>query len=214
MKTIVIASQKGGVGKTTIAGHLAVEAHAAGSAVVMIDTDAQGSLSSWWNVRKDEEPALVMVSKAGLKATLAALEKQGTEYVIIDTPGSANKDTAATIQLADLVLIPVTPSPHDTRAVGLTVDLVVEADRPMVFVVNGATQRARITGQTAVALSQHGTVSPVTLHRRTDFATSAVDGRTVGELDPGGKSATEIKDLWNYINKRLTMGKKHGAATK
>jgi chromosome partitioning protein len=214
MRTIVIASQKGGVGKTTIAGHLAVEAHAAGSSVVMIDTDAQGSLSSWWNVRKAEDPALVIQGKAGLKATLAGLEQQGTDYVFIDTPGSANKDTAATIQLADLVLIPVTPSPHDTRAVGLTVDLVVEAERPMVFVVNGASQRARITGQTAVVLSQHGTVAPVTLHRRTDFATSAVDGRTVGELDPAGKSASEIKELWDYISKRLTMGKKHGSATK
>src|SRR3712207_9488822 len=62
---------------------------------------------------------------------------------------------------------------------------------------------ARITSEAAVALSQHGTVAPVTLHHRTDFAASMIDGRTVMEIDPKGKSAQEVTELWDYIADRL-----------
>jgi chromosome partitioning protein len=49
------------------------------------------------------------------------------------------------------------------------------------------------------------------LHRN-DFATLMIDGRTVGELDPASRSAIEVRDLWRYITKRLTMEARHVAA--
>ena len=59
MQTIVLASQKGGAGKTTLAAHLAVAAEEAGvRPAVLIDTDPQGSLAAWWNARQAESPAL------------------------------------------------------------------------------------------------------------------------------------------------------------
>jgi chromosome partitioning protein len=70
-------------------------------------------------------------------------------------------------------------------------------------VVNGATPKAKITSEAAVALSQHGTVAPITLHHRTDFAASMIDGRTVMEVDPSGRSAMEVTSLWEYISDRL-----------
>ena len=82
---------------------------------------------------------------------------------------------------------------------------------PMLFVVNGATTRAKITGDAAIALSQHGTVAPVTIHQRVDFAVSMIDGRTAGELDRGSNSTKEITDLWNYVNTRLSKGVKEAA---
>ena len=93
------------------------------------------------------------------------------------------------IAVADLVVIPTRPSPHDLRAVGATVDLCDRAGKQLIFVVNAATPKARITADAAVALSQHGTVAPVTMHQRTDFAASMIDGRTVMEVDPNGRSA-------------------------
>ncbi|PZP12891.1 MAG: chromosome partitioning protein ParA, partial [Sphingomonas hengshuiensis] len=74
---------------------------------------------------------------------------------------------------------------------------------PLIFVVNAATPKAKITSEAAVALSQHGTVAPITIHHRTDFAASMIDGRTVMEVDPSGKSAGEIEALWAYIADRL-----------
>ena len=87
--------------------------------------------------------------------------------------------------------------------VGATVDLCERAGKPLIFVVNAATPKAKITYEAAVALSQHGTVAPVTLHHRTDFAASMIDGRTVMEVDPKGKSAQEVTELWDYIADRL-----------
>ena len=77
------------------------------------------------------------------------------------------------------------------------------AGKPLIFVVNAATPKAKITSEAAVALSQHGTVAPITLHHRTDFAASMIDGRTVMEVDPGGRSAAEVTQLWDYISDRL-----------
>jgi chromosome partitioning protein len=71
-------------------------------------------------------------------------------------------------------------------------------------VVNAANARARITGESAVALSQHGTVAPIIVHHRVDFAASMVDGRTVGEIVPDSASAREIAGLWTYIQDRLS----------
>ena len=89
------------------------------------------------------------------------------------------------------------------RAVGATVDLCERAGKPLLFVVNAATPKARITSEAAIALSQHGTVAPVTVHHRTDFASSMIDGRTVMDFDPNGKSAKEIEAIWSYVADRL-----------
>jgi chromosome partitioning protein len=107
------------------------------------------------------------------------------------------------VAYADLVLVPTRPSPHDLRAVGATVDIAERHRKPLVFVINAATARARITGESAVALSQHGTVAPVIIHHRVDFAASMVDGRTVGEVLPNSASAQEVRDLWAYCQDRL-----------
>jgi chromosome partitioning protein len=87
--------------------------------------------------------------------------------------------------------------------VGATVDLCERAGKPLVFVVNAATPKAKITSEAAVALSQHGTVAPITLHHRTDFAASMIDGRTVMEVDPNSRSAVEVTTLWKYLADRL-----------
>jgi chromosome partitioning protein len=212
MRIIAFASQKGGVGKTTLAGHLAVEAERQGAGpVALLDTDPQGSLASWWNVRKAETPVFVRGELATLKSQLDQLAAAGFGLVLIDTPPAITENITAVVRHADLVVIPTRPSPHDLRAVGATVDLVEGTGKPMIFVVNGATNRAKITGDAAIALSQHGTVAPVTIHQRVDFAVSMIDGRTVGELDHNSNSAREITQLWNYVNMRIGKSAKEAA---
>ena len=84
---------------------------------------------------------------------------------------------------------------------------------PEGFVHGLALPRARITGEAAVALSQHGTVAPVTIHHRVDFAASMVDGRTVGEVVPKSASAKEVRDLWIYVQGRLSRLTRDAAMT-
>jgi chromosome partitioning protein len=204
MIVVAMASQKGGSGKTTLSGHLAVEAERAGAGpVTLIDTDPQGSLSHWWNARAARAPQFAKVGAFELQSALAHLARTGTRLAIIDTPPAISESISHVIAHADLVIVPTRPSPHDLRAVGATVDMAERFGKPLIFVVNGATQRARITGEAAVALSQHGMVAPVTIHHRVDFAASMVDGRTVGEAVPKSASSKEISELWAYVQDRL-----------
>jgi chromosome partitioning protein len=204
MRVLALASQKGGSGKTTLSGHLAVEAQRAGAGpVVLIDIDPQGSLADWWNEREAEMPAFAQTTVARLVTDLEMLRAKGFKLAVIDTPPAITMAIQSVIAVAELVLIPTRPSPHDLRAAGATVDLCERAGKPLIFVINAATPRARITHEAAVALSQHGTVAPVTLHHRTDYAASMIDGRTVMEVDPNSKSAAEVQGLWTYVNDRL-----------
>ena len=199
-----MASQKGGSGKTTLSGHLAVQAHLAGAGpVVLIDIDPQGSLADWWNEREADLPAFAQTTVSRLASDLAILRQQGFKLAVIDTPPAITMAIQSVISVAELIVIPTRPSPHDLRAVGATVDLCERAGKPLLFVVNGATPKAKITSEAAVALSQHGTVAPITVHHRTDFAGSMIDGRTVMEVDPKGRSAQEVVQLWAYISDRL-----------
>ena len=169
----------------------------------LIDTDPQGSLSSWWNERKADAPHFARADVASLAAQLDELKRAGIQLAIIDTPPAVTEMIRHVLNLADLVLIPTRPSPHDLRAVGTTVELVEQAGKRMIFVINGAASRAKIAGDAAVALSQHGTVAPVTIYQRTDFAGSMIDGRTVQELDAKSRSAEEINALWKYVSTQM-----------
>ncbi len=204
MKTLVIASQKGGAGKSTIAAHLAVAAELAGAGpVVLIDTDPQGSLSAWWNSRAAETPALAPTSLSELPAKLAALQAAGVKLAVVDTPPAITEAIRDVVRLADLVLIPTRPSPHDLRAVGQTVDIAADQVKPFAFCVTQAKPTARLTVQAVAALSAHGVVSPAVIHDRVDYAASMIDGRTVIETDPKGRSANEIRELLKFVQARL-----------
>ena len=210
-QVVVFASQKGGSGKTTVSAPMAVQADMSGAApVAVIDTDPQGSMAKWWNARASATPAFARISVPDLGRDIKLLEEAGYRLIIIDTPPAVTSKIAEVITHADLVVLQTRPTPHDLRAVGASVDLIESLNKPLVFVVNGATPRAKVTSEVAIALSQHGTVSPAIIHQRVGFATSMTDGRTVMEIPGQALAAREISELWTYIDERLnrTYGKK------
>jgi len=209
IRTIVLASQKGGAGKTTLAAHVAVAAEAAGAGpTVLIDTDPQGSLSAWWNVREADTPALAPSTIPELPDRLAALGQAGYALAVVDTPPAITDAIRSVVVTADLVLIPTRPSPHDLRAVGSTVELVQAADKPFAFVVTQAKPNTRLTVQAVAALSAHGVVAQAIVHDRVDYAASMIDGRTVVETDGRGRSAAEVRELWSFAQAQLTKSTK------
>jgi chromosome partitioning protein len=204
MHVVAIASCKGGAGKTTLAGHLAVAAERAGiKPALIVDTDPQGTLSDWWEAREAQTPMFARALPERLGAGLEQIRALGVALLVIDTPPAIEATQTAIIRIADLVVIPVRPSPHDLRAVGATVALAEQHAKPFIFVVNGAAPRSRIANEGIVALAQHGTVAPVIIHQRTGFAASMIDGRTVMELPGNEPSALEIEQLWAYLDQRL-----------
>ena len=204
MQVLAIASQKGGSGKTTLSGHIAVQAERSGyGPVALIDADPQGSLTDWWNEREADQPLFVQTTVAKLDRDLQELKELGIKLLVIDTPPAITSTIGHVIDVADLVMIPTRPSPHDLRAAGATVELVERLMKPMVFVINGASPRARITTEAAIALSQYGPVAPSVIHQRIDFAASMIDGRTVMELSGRSRSRQEVAELWEFLNRRL-----------
>jgi len=213
MHIITLASAKGGSGKTTLAGHLAVAAEAAGAGPVgLVDCDPQGSLTSWWAVRDAATPLYARASASQLMSCVHHLRALSAGLVVIDTPPAMGAPLVEAVDLADLVVIPARPSPHDLRAAGATVELVERQGKPFVFVVNAATHRARITDEAIDALSLHGDVAPVAIHQRTGFAASMIDGRSVMELPGERRAADEIRLLWTYLAGRIAAA--HSLAAK
>ncbi|CAI3959882.1 ParA-like ATPase involved in chromosome/plasmid partitioning or cellulose biosynthesis protein BcsQ (ParA) (PDB:6NOO) [Commensalibacter communis] len=204
MKTIVIASQKGGSSKTTLVAHLAVAAEQSNiSPTVLIDMDPQSSLSSWWYVRENSMPALAVSNLKDLPEKIKALKEAGVKLLIIDTPPAITDAIYEVVKLADLVIVPTRPSPHDLRAIGSTIDIIQKVKCPFIFIITQAKPNTRLTIQTIATLSEYGTVSPIIIHDRVDYASSMIDGKTVMETDKKGKSSQEIEKLLSFVLTRF-----------
>lgn len=204
MHILTVSSRKGGVGKTTVSTLIAVEANRVGAGpVALVDCDPMRGLDLWWRARQDD--SLIFVSlDGGLDAAVRTAKERGAKLLIIDTaPTDSRSGAGDAVAKADIVLIPIKPSPHDLRAVGSTVALCRQLKKPIAFVINMTKPRAKLTADAAVTLSQYGTVAPAFLGDRTVHAQAAVDGRTAPEIDPDGAAAVEAKLLWEYVAGRL-----------
>lgn len=213
MRVLVFASQKGGVGKSTLASSIAVAAREAGENVVVVDMDPQGSIAEWVKARERLEAAgeapphklyLREVKPANLDAWITATKGvQTVSLIIIDTAGTFGAEVEVALRHADLAIVPVQPSPHDIRATGKTVGQLRRIGCPFSFVLNrtNVVQTRKIAEVTA-ALSVAGHVAGVVADR-TDFRESAASGLGVTEAAPDSKAAREIAALWTAIREKM-----------
>jgi chromosome partitioning protein len=200
MKTIVFNSQKGGSGKTTLCAHLGVEAERVGDGpVFLLDTDPQGTLTTWHDKRQVEAPQRIEVAFQQIPDGLERLRERGAAFCFIDTAPSRTDEIAALFQLADLVLVPIRPSPSDLWAAASTVALLKRNAIPFLFLLNQVKAQAGITGQAAASLSHHGAVAETFIGDRVPYAAALTDGRTALELGPKSPAAVEIAALWENI---------------
>jgi chromosome partitioning protein len=209
MKIILIASQKGGSGKTTLAAHLSVEAERGGDTPVwLIDTDKQATLSLWHERREAETPQRAEVPFTRIAAGLETLAERGAAYCFIDTAPTISEQNASLIDLADLVLIPVRPSPADLWAVSETVTQVQSAGKRFLFVITQAKPQASITAQSIAALSQYGRVAQSFLGDRVPYATAMTGGHTAAELASKSPAAKEVAALWVEVKSCFNESRK------
>lgn len=204
MKTIVILNSKGGVGKSNITRHLAVAAEQENpSEVVLCDTDPQGSLADWWNAREAETPQLAIVSLSEFKTKQPMIAKQ-FRYLFFDTAAAHAEEYAEIVQAADIIVIPVVPSPDDVRSLSrLTLPVVKASNRPFIFVMSKARLGTELLVSTIAALSEHGAVCQTVIIQREGYAKAALTGSTLLEDEPRGRGAEEMRELWNFVKSRI-----------
>lgn len=188
-----------------LAAHLSVEAERTGNTPAwLIDTDRQGTLSRWHERRKADTPQRGEVRLEKLSVGLSSLAEQGAAFCFIDTAPTISDQTAALIELADLIVIPVRPSPSDLWAVTETVQMVKDAGKPFLFVITQAKPQATITAQAIAALSEHGRVAKSFIADRVAYAAAMTGGNTAPEVSPKTPVAAEIEALWNELKSCFT----------
>jgi chromosome partitioning protein len=208
MRTIAFITQKGGAGKSTLASSISVAARLAGEKVFLIDMDPLQSLVKWSQNRKTSDVPVEHIPPAKLTKSLAALEKKGVTLVVIDAPGHDSEISSAAIRAADLCIIPARPNAFDLWASEVTRAQVKETRKDYAFLLNQcppAQQNARVE-QGAKALQAIGGLLSPLVSARVDYQEAARHGLGVGELNPDGVAAQEIRELWSSIKRRLKKG--------
>ncbi|MEQ1718297.1 MAG: ParA family protein [Hyphomicrobium sp.] len=201
MRTLVVASAKGGVGKTTLATALAVEA-AKTKRVAVIDLDPQQSAARFLDLRDMANPRLV-THVADLAEALDLLVDDGVDLVAIDTAPASLSNLVPAVAAADLVLVPVRPSPLDVEASDVMVELIRKSGRPFAFVINGASPGSVLVEGTREMLAEHGPVLAATITHTDVHPIAMIRGRTAAEIDKSGLCARELSTLWSEVSERL-----------
>jgi len=202
MSTVVaVLNQKGGAGKTTLAVHLARALTLAGKRALLVDSDPQGSARDWHAAGEVELVPVVGLDRPTLDRALASVA-DGHEFVIVDGAPQAHDLAVAGIRAADVVLVPVQPSPYDVWAAADLVELIrarqeVADGRPRAaFVVWRQSPRTRIAREVREALAGYGLpVLAAAAGQRVVFAESASRGSTALDLEPHGPVAAEMRAL-------------------
>jgi len=215
MDTIAITATKGGVGKTTLAVHIAAAGQQAGRRVRLIDMDPQQSASLWVDARDKTiaegawpggtPPALKLDVRGAfakrLSNALTEAAAEGVDFVVIDTPPYQTTDAANAASLADLVIVPVKPGVLDLQAMSATLAMIDETGARAYGVINCAKHISpALANDAASAVEGEGvTLIPVRVHDRQDYNTALLNGLTAPEVKPDGKHAEEIGALWRWI---------------
>src|SRR5215470_4212168 len=197
---VAFLNHKGGVGKTTLALHVAGAWAAQGKRIVVVDTDSQGSALDWSEQRTKEGPPRLFDVLELVHAEAPEIARDA-HHVVIDGSSHSAALMRSAMLAADLALVPAQPSPFDGWAAGETLRLLQEAQRfrPQLtvrFVLNRCVARSLIASEIAAALAKHDPPAlAARVGQRVVFADAARTGRLVSEMPHSELAAREVAAL-------------------
>ena len=196
MQVIALLSTKGGAGKTSLATALAVEMSA-----VVLDLDPQASACRWRDRREAAFPVVTDVAPARLRPTLDAARARRVATVVLDTPPRSETAALEAARAADLVVVPCRPQIVDLETVPTTIQLLALARDPLaVAVLVEVPPRGQRADQARRAIQGLGLrVCPHTLGCRAAWGDASALGLTVGEYQPGGRAAAELRRVVEWL---------------
>ena len=205
MKIVSLLAQKGGVGKTTLTLHWAVEAVRQGYGdVAVIDMDMQQSAAKWSLRRSSDTPVMLQADETNIGEAVKACRTNGFDLVLIDTMPRVEASSVEAAKVADLSIIPCGPSVLDIEAIGATIEITTRVKTPGVIVINQGRHSSNINDKAAAVLAQYELpLCPVKIMHRAALEDAFIDGRAVAELKPRSKAAHEIAESWTWIVKQL-----------
>lgn len=212
-KVIAFLNQKGGVGKTTSSTNIACELHSAGYEVILFDLDPQGSSSDWSAERAQDDTFPVIKLEAGKAASTAKILARdikrltkGYDFAVIDGAPQITDLAAAAVKVADLVVIPSTPSPYDLWACSDLVEIIktrqeiTDGKPKAAFLVTMSIKNTNLSKEVEDALDGY---ELMTLKARTTrsvaYAETAKTGGSVIDLGESHPLSAEIKEISKEI---------------
>jgi chromosome partitioning protein len=205
VQIFALISQKGGAGKSTLARQLAVLAGEK-DASILIDRDPQETTTKWWQRRQSLQPTprrpdLLDLDGTTLTGAAVMLRKRDKGVAFVDTRPAVSEPEAEAARVADMVIVPVRPSPDDLEAVGETLKILRRLDKRVVLVVNAAKNEVRARDARA-ALSRYPVpVCPTHIADRAVYLDASLEGRGVGEMrgSAARDAHAELLKLWTWI---------------
>jgi chromosome partitioning protein len=203
VRTIAFVSQKGGVGKSTLATGLAVAAMQAGEKVLALDLDPQGTVVAWANLRQQSEPAVAdMAGKSNLLADVLQQAARSYTVAVLDTAGADSPSTHAAMNASDLALIPLRPTRPDGLAVKRTVEALMRVGRRFAFVLSQCpTTKGTRASEMSAGLSVIGYLAEPWIHQRADYQDAFAAGQGPTEFSPESKAGDEMRRLWRWVDR-------------
>ena len=205
MQIYSLVSQKGGAGKSTLARQLAVLVAETGPSFI-IDRDPQRTTTKWWTRREQidppfDRPELIDLGGTGLTEAAKSLRRKPEGVLFIDTRPAVEEPEAEAARVADLVIVPVRPSPDDLEAVGETLKILRRLDRRAAVIVNAAKNDSRATAARAALSRYPVAVCPTHLSDRTVYLDASLEGRGVTEMrgHAAREAADELRNVWRWI---------------
>jgi chromosome partitioning protein len=207
MRTISLINQKGGVGKTTVALHLAAAFWQGGQNVVVLDLDPQASASEWHDSRSIEMPHVESIQPARLAKVVEHTRDIGADVLILDTAPHAEATALDAARCSDLVLVPCQPSIMDLRAMRKTVDLLKLVKVPAFAILNSVPPHGTVADEAAemIETTLKIPVCPIRLGDRVAYNRCLITGQVAQEYEPTGKAAHEVEQLYVWACGQLNM---------